>query len=401
LKAAFVTPYLPWPANTGGKLRSFYLLKALAEAAEVDLYTASYVPESELGPLPGFCRSVTIEPLVPAAQKPNVWRQLADPVPGAVRHFGTAESVKAIRTRLMAAYDLLISDEIHMAPYVLSLPGHERTPALVMRQKIEHVHWGEMARRHPWGVKRGGMLYEAWRFRRFEGLTMPQFSAGVVCSQEDQRIARRQARAIEVEVVPNGADAEYFTPRREPDQHPTVLLLGTMNYAPNIDSTLFFFRELYPRIRAEIQDLRVLVVGHMPPPEVVALGNLPGVTVTGSVPDVRPFMSRAWMSGVPLRMGGGTRLKIIEAMMAELPVVSSSVGAQGLDVRHGEHLLLADAPEDFARQTVALLRDDALRHRLAESARALVRGRYSWQTLGAQYARFCQRVAEGVHRGGS
>jgi glycosyltransferase involved in cell wall biosynthesis len=377
------------------------LLKALAEAAEVDLYTASYVEESDLGPLAGFCRSVTIERLVPRARAASRWQQLADTVPRSVRHFGTAESVSAIRARLMAPYDLLISDEINMAPYVVRLPGHERTPTLVMRQKIEHVHWGEMARSHPWGAKRWSALLEAWRFRRFEDLTMPLFGAGVVCSPEDQRIARRQAGDVEIEVIANGADAEYFTPRREPDEHPTVLLLGTMNYRPNIDSTLYFFRELHPRIVAEIPNVRVLVVGHMPPPEIVALGELPGVTVTGSVPDVRPFMSRAWMIGVPLRMGGGTRLKIIEAMMAGLPVVSSTVGAEGLDVRHGDHLLLGDTPEAFARETVALLRDEALRCRLAESAGALVHSRYSWQSLGAQYVRFCHRVAQRVRPGGS
>jgi glycosyltransferase involved in cell wall biosynthesis len=222
---------------------------------------------------------------------------------------------------------------------------------------------------------------------------MPQFSAGVVCSAQDKAIAGRQAPHIEIAIVDNGAEPGYFVPNPQPDPDPTVLLLGTMNYPPNIDAALYFFRAVWPRIRVHVPDLRVVVVGHLPPPEVVALGKLPGVTVTGSVPDVRPFLKRAWIMAVPLRMGGGTRLKIIEAMMSKLPVVSTSIGAEGLAVDDERHLLLADPEESLAAACVRLLQNQALRLELAESAYCLALERYNWQSLGRRYAEFCHEIA--------
>ncbi len=167
---------------------------------------------------------------------------------------------------------------------------------------------------------------------------MPRFQAAVVCSQEDRQTAALQVagNGAPIEVIVNGADTTFYQPVREPDAHPTVLILGTMHYYPNIDAVLHYMQTMHEALRAAIPDLQLLIVGHLPPPEIVALGNLPGVTVTGSVPDIRPYMARSWVQLVPLRLGGGTRLKIVESMAAGLPVLSTSVGAQGLGATDGQ-----------------------------------------------------------------
>ena len=201
-----------------------------------------------------------------------------------------------------------------------------------------------------------------------------------------------------VDIIVNGADIEYFTPMRQPDPDPTLVLIGTMHYYPNIDAVLHFFQTMHPALLAAIPTLKVLVVGHLPPPEIQALGKLPGVTVTGSVPDVRPYLARSWLMAVPLRLGGGTRLKIVEAMAMGLPVVSTTVGAQGIHARHEEQLLVANEPADFVAQTIRLLNNPPLRHTLGEAGHALVTAKYSWQALGRRFAEFCEAIAQSPKR---
>ncbi len=185
---------------------------------------------------------------------------------------------------------------------------------------------------------------------------------------------------------------------RAPDPDPTLLLIGTMHYYPNIDAVLHFFQTMYPALIKAVPNLKVLIVGHLPPPEIQALAALPGVTVTGSVPDVRPYIGRSWLLAVPLRLGGGTRLKIVEAMASGLPVVSTTVGAQGINATDGDQLLLADASEHFVQQTIRLLHDAALRQRVAAQGRALVPAEYSWQAQGQRFGEFFHKI-QGMKRG--
>lgn len=395
MRAAVVTPYLPWPADTGGKLRTYYLLKGLAERAEVDLYTVCYGHPPDTAELARFCRQVTVLPLYPTPHREQMVRAWLDGRPRSVRYFQDPRSLEAIRTSLIShSYDLFICDEICMADYVQKLHFHHDKPKLVMRQKIDYLHYREIAESRSWGPQRALDALEAERLQRFEAQTMPLFNGAVVCSEEDAAIARQQGRHAAIEIIVNGADTAYFVPNRNPDPKPTVLLMGTMYYQPNIDGVLYFFETMYPDLLRQIPELQVLIVGHTPPPEIQRLGKQPGVTVTGSVPDVRPYIDRSWVLAVPLRLGGGTRLKIVEAMAAELPVISTSVGAEGLPLLGPETITLADKPTEFVQGLTALLQDPERRTRQAALARPIVLDHYSWQALGRDYAHFCCQLAE-------
>jgi len=389
LRAAVITPYLPWPADTGGKLRSYYLIKGLAAQAEVDLYTVCYGTPPPADGLLAFCRSVQIVPLRPAPHRQQLIDHWVDKRPRSVRYFQDAQSLVTIRARLEESYDLLICDEIAMASYFSDLHHHAQTPRVIMRQKIDYLHYRETAASRPWGMQRLLDALEARRLQQYEEEMMPHFQGAVVCSPEDGAIAAKQGRDLPTEVIVNGADVTYFVPDRQPDPQPTLLLLGTMHYQPNVDMVLYFFRTMYPQLRQAIPDLQVFIVGHLPPPEISALATMPGVTVTGSVDDVRPYINRSWLLAVPLRLGGGTRLKIIEAMAAGLPVVSTTIGAQGLDEISHRLITIADSPQEFVAATQQLLANEARREALAQAGRAAVVERYAWQTLGQQYADFC------------
>ncbi|MEZ4861310.1 MAG: glycosyltransferase [Caldilineaceae bacterium] len=396
MRIAIVALTVPWPADSGGKLRSYHLFTTLAHHHAVDLYSVAYgVPPhggSDSRPLVQRLRRITV---VALGSHYTNWQRVRDlfaPVPRSVSYFATRQSLATLTPQLQQGYDLLICDELGMAPYILQAQKKLATPALLMRQKIDHQHYGELAAYKPLGVGKVLDRLEARRLLRYEARVVGQFDAAVVCSPDDQAITLQQAPHCRVAVVPNGADTAYYTPQRQPDPKPTLLFLGAMDYYPNIDAIQHFCSHSWPLLRTMLPDLQLLIVGRQPTAAVSQLGQLPGVTVTGSVPDVRPYLARSWVMVVPLRLGGGTRLKIAEAMAAGLPVVTTAVGAQGLPVVHGRHLLLAETSARFTDAVQQLLTNVPLREELAQNARLLVESELSWQALGRQFTQICEEV---------
>ena len=185
-------------------------------------------------------------------------------------------------------------------------------------------------------------------------------------------------------VIPNGVDTTYFVSGEQDDNQPsnTVLFTGTMNYSPNTEAMLYFVDEIWPLIQERMPAALLQIVGHSPPPEIVKLARLPNVAVLGSVPDVRPYLAAAQVVVAPLRIGGGTRLKILEAMAMARAVVSTSLACEGLDVQHGRHLLVADTPLTFAESVCELLSNASRRAAMGKEGRQLVQESYDWQSLG-------------------
>lgn len=393
MKIAVVTPYLPYPADTGGKIRTFYLLKGLAQDHSVDLFTVYYGTRPDFGEvLPKICGSIHAVPLCKdATNLSRLVRCFVDPLPRWVDHFHTLEAVQEIRRRLReGGYDLLVVDEICMAPYVEGMPSVK----LVLRQKIDHLHYDEVNSTQPFGMEKVIGWLEVRKLRRFERRSMSGCRAAVCCSSEDASQVNLLNPEIPVTVIANGVDVKYFVPVEEHSGPPTLLYTGTMNYYPNIDAVNYFFREIHPHLIRLVPDVKVLIVGHNPPEEMLVWGQLAGVKITGSVPDIRPYLKQCTASIVPLRLGGGTRLKIMESIAAARPVVSTSVGAEGVGMRHEEHLLIGDDPVAFAEQTARLLHDRELRRQLIAKARPVVIENYSWDVLSARFEELCRRVAE-------
>lgn len=391
MRVAFITPYLPYPLDAGGKIRSFHLLQGLGRAHEVDLYTVHRGRAPEVvAPVRECCRSVLSAPLEDGNGR---WARATNglrPFTRAIASFQTPASLAEIRGRLASGgYDLLVSDELCMTPYSAGLPGRK----LAARQKIEHRHHQAVAARRMAGPRRLLAALDLARLRRLERLAMAGADAAVCCSDEDARLLGVLNPALAVAVVPNGVDPGHFQALPEAQGPPTLVFVGTLDYPPNVDGLEHFFRAIHPRLLRLVPEVRVRIVGRNPTREVLAWGGRPGVTVAGSVPDVRPHLAEAGVVVVPLRVGGGTRIKILEALAAARPVVSTTVGAEGLELRDGEHLLLANDPHAFARSAARLLEDGHLRRRLTEAGRRLVLERYAWSDIGRRFAEVCARVA--------
>ncbi len=400
MRIAVFTPYFPYPPDTGGKIRSYHLLRALLERFDVDLFVPYYgeAPAPEHLEVLSLCHEIHLLPLAKSWRtRDRLARVLVD-LPRSVDFFHTDSALAEVRALLAQRdYQLLISDEICMTPYAELLPHAAchaacHVPRIVTRQKVDFLHYREMAQRRPWGGDKVLDWLESRKLRRYEWQKMPLYQAAVVCSEGDAAVIRQQCPQTEILIIANGVDLTQFAPADNPPAGPpTLLYVGSMYYYPNVDAVKFFFEHCWAAIQSAVPEVRVQIVGHQPPPEIQALAKLPGVTVTGSVPDVRPYYQGATALIVPLRLGGGTRLKIVEAMAMGVPVISTTIGAEGLAIVPDENVVIADDAAAFVQQTLRVLRDAALRQRIKAGGQILAQ-RYDWMALAQPYAELAARL---------
>ncbi|MBI5878445.1 MAG: glycosyltransferase [Chloroflexi bacterium] len=386
MKIAFLTPYLPFPPDTGGKMRSFHLIKQLARCHELNVFSVYHGADepAQADGIRALCVRLVLVKLVKSWRETDRARRMLSALPRSVDHFQTPESLLSIRAQLQSGgYDLVFVDELVMAAYTAGLHSMRR---ILSQQKIDFWHYYETAAARPWGKVKLLDYIESLKLRRFQARALRDaYDLHLVCSRDDERMLSKLRPETRFAIMPNGVDTAYFAPRADwptdgETNAPTLVYSGTMHYYPNIDAVLYFWREIYPRLLVCVPDVRILIVGHQPPPEILRLGEHPNVVVTGSVPDVRPYLARSTAMFVPLRLGGGTRLKILEAMAMGVPVISTTIGCQGLNVEDGLHIVVADDPEVFAAKAAALLVDRDLQHRLSASARELS-ATYDWSRL--------------------
>jgi len=236
---------------------------------------------------------------------------------------------------------------------------------------------------------------EAYRLSRFEEEVARAFDHSILVSEKEAEALRSRVSDRPISVIPNGVDLEYFAPAGDDSccvNHPVIAFTGAMDYFPNIDAVKYFCHEIFPLVRRVLPAAEFYIVGRRPIPQVKALSHQPGVVVTGDVPDIRPYLWGSTVSIVPLRIGGGTRLKIFEALAMGKAVVSTQVGAEGLPIVPGQHFLQADSPADFAQAVVTLLKDPDRRRALGLAGRRLVEERYSWTQVTRQFEGHCEEV---------
>jgi len=395
-------PYIPYPVDRGTYQRTFHLLRALARDHEVDLLALSEGGErlEQKAVFETFCRRVEFVRFEHPAWPRLFPDRLLNPLPTTILHWRLPHIAEALERFLTGQrYDLVHVCDIVMAQYFL-----ERHTALSLAMDRSRVDLDFQIAQHrtmAQGLKSTLLDNEnIWKLACFEKRVARRVAVEVVCGPDDETFIRRHiSREVPVLVVANGVDLEYFRPDVEPKARaaePTVLFCGAMDYSPNVDALRWFFGGIHDSLRRHVPELRVLIVGKSPVAEVRAYTARPGVTVTGGVPDVRPYYQQSWLQIVPLRIGGGTRLKIPESMAIGTPVVSTTIGAQGLDLVHGENILLADTPEAFASETARALEDASLRQRLDTAGRKTVHERLGWPRLGRQLAGYYERTFGGA-----
>jgi polysaccharide biosynthesis protein PslH len=381
------------PLDKGGKLRTWHLMRHLAKHHEI-----TYLSFAERGDTSGHSSSdvhgmgevaARVETITRSEPAKGTWefyadaaKHLVDPLPYAVGKYRSA----AFRQRLSALlatgnFDLIVCDFLFPA---VNLPKRLPCPAVIFTHNVESEIWRRHAETKTGALSRWLYATQYRRMLRYEGNTLARFDGVLAVSDADRdTFARIYPGAVRnpAHVVPTGVDTDYFTESASEPASREIVFTGSMDWLPNEDAMLFFCRDVLPLIRAEEPDVRLSIVGRAPTPAVKQLADSQNVRVTGRVDDVRPYMRDAAVYIVPLRIGGGTRLKIFEAMAMGKAVVSTTIGAEGLPVTNGEHVLLADEPNTFARAVVHLLRDIDRRRQLEAAARTLVVEKYDWSAV--------------------
>lgn len=399
----FVTPNLPIPTSSA-RVRPFNLIKQLATRHQVSVL--SFIQPSErsmleaLGP---YCQRIELVPLG-SFRHLGKWRNrvrgwlllLLGPRPNALYTF----PVKMMREPLRNLVQTSDLDVVHFEQlYLAELRSEVRQlPGVLGEQNVEFqvIKNLQQVSSSPIHKIRDEL---SWRkMLAFETRSIRQFPVCLAVSEQDARLLREVSGDTEVHVVTNGVDSRAFAPKAADGRTPnTVLFFGTLNYGPNRDGIKWFCRDIWPMIHSARPDARLEIVGIDPSPDVMALSELPGVEVTGFVPDIRAKLWTATLSIAPLRWGGGTRIKILEALAAGCPTVSTSAGAEGLDLEDEREILIADTADEFARAVTDLLQHPAKRAELSAAGQHSVAAKYDWSVIAQQlekaYARAIQLTA--------
>jgi len=382
LKCLFVTPAVPYPPDSGGRIRTYRLLRELGTRTRLHLRAVLETPAAAtaLAQLEPYCASVKGFPR--AASSP--WRHTTRPK--LERWFHSAALVFALRSELERGdFDLVHLDELCLARCV---DAHARTPVVVHHHKLDSVLHELLPQRNPLGK-----AFDLFKLRRLEAAAARRFRFHVLTSAQDQAQLLARYPRLETAVVESGFDPEYFQPSDAPREPQRLLFLGSLDYGPNVDGLQWFVREVLPLILIRRPGVRLCVVGSSPLPGVRALACAQ-VEVVGAVDDVRPQLSSASALVVPLRIGGGTRIKIVEALGCELPVLSTPIGVEGLEFRDPEHLYLAHGAQAFAEAALALLADPQEARARSRRGRELALERYTWRDLAGRLLQVWERAAQ-------
>jgi len=387
-----------WPPDRGGRLRSFHLLRELARRHEVTLLTTHGPdddPEQLAARLPDGTRVVSTPYRPPKKGSARflltVLRSWIALRPADVFKFRVPALAREARRLLRAgAVDLCVADFLSATA---NLPARGAAPVLLFEHNVEHLIWKGLARldRSFW---RRRLLAIEWRLlRRHEARSVARAALTVAVSELDRARLMALAPGAAVETVPTGVDTAQFQPGEAAEAPGSIAFVGSMDWHPNEDAVRHCLRAILPRIRAAVPGASLTVIGRNPSSGLREAARSAGVEVTGTVPDVRPYLARAAVVVVPLRIGGGTRLKIFEALAMAKAVVSTTIGAEGLPVTPGVHFVQTDDETRFAEEVAALLGDPERRRRFGEAGRRLVESRYAWPQVALRFEALCRAAA--------
>jgi sugar transferase (PEP-CTERM/EpsH1 system associated) len=392
MKILFLTPQVPYPPQKGTSLRNWGLISGLATRHEVAVlsFLAPGQSAEPAEPLRAICRIETVQS--PARTiRGRLGGVLTTRQPDMALRLASGVYAQRLADRLAReSFDVVHVEGIELAPYLDIIEAALPRPLVVfddhnceylLQQRVFLTDLRAPAR---WP----GAAYSFVQWRRlcrYEAQACQRADRVLAVSEADAAALRALVPGLDVTIVPNGIDTRSYRPETPSSKfqilEDTLVFTGTMDFRPNVDAVLWFARKVLPRVRAELPEAHFLVVGQRPHRRLDVLRGDSAVTLTGWVEDVRPYIAQALVYVAPLRMGGGTRLKLLEAMAMGKAVVATRLGAEGYPVTNGRELLLADTPTDFAAAVVALSRAQERRAELGRAARAFVEQRYDWRVI--------------------
>jgi glycosyltransferase involved in cell wall biosynthesis len=399
VKILFLSSWFPYPPTNGAKIRIYNLIRQLAKHHEIDVVSLARTLTLEQARthvpfLKQYCRTVEViaaRPFVPGSFA--AYKGFVSLKPRSLVQAYSPEMARLVSDKVRShVYDVVVASEVGPPGLVSLLACRiDGVPKVLDALEVALAKDAYEGQTSPLSRLRHGLTW--FKLRRFSKEMLRQADACTVPSeQEKQNLLEIVPQHSHIEVIPHSLDLTYYTGCFGSPKPSSLIFTGSFTYQANMDAARYFLEEIYPRVKTSLPDARIQIVGSTDGADLNTWPVDDSVTFTGFLQDVRPSVAQSWLSVVPLRVGAGTRLKIIESMALGTPVVSTSKGAEGLEVAHGENILIADDPEQFAEAVVETARNPELREKLSEAGLGLVRNRYGSDVMGRNLDSFLDHV---------
>lgn len=377
MKILYLCHRFPFPPKRGGKIRPFNMIKHFAQQHEVTVASLARSPEEarEAEGIAPYCKQYAMAQVRAPVQAVRMVVRLPTPVPSSFGYFYSADLAQRVRALLeRERFDLIFVHCSSVARYVEQVRD---IPKILDFGDMDSQKWLEYARYKPLPLSAGYWI-EAKKLEREEQRLARRFDLCTATTRAEWETLESYGTGVATDWFPNGVDHDYFAPTEGEYDPDTICFVGRMDYYPNQECMFDFCANVLPRIQARRANATLLIVGAEPTPAVRKLGELRGVTVTGSVPDVRPYLQRSALMVAPLNIARGTQNKILEAMASGVPVVTSRIAAGGVDAVAHEHFLVADTAEAHAVAALSVMSDRGERQRLAQAGRSRMLSHHEW-----------------------
>lgn len=377
----FFTARIPYPPDRGDRIRPYYMIKYLSQKHSLSLltFTDSENELWRLEELKKYCQDVEVVVMSKLRSYFNLLLHLFSKKPLQCSYYDS----KTMRQRIKQLMRRNKFDIVHIFPLRLAeyIKYFEHTRVVIDFCDSKALLHNRLMYLTSNPIMRLINFVEWLRMRFYESKICESGARCIVISSVDKKYIQKRSDVKQLEIIPNGVDLSYFEVQRITRGKDSLIFIGSMDVIWNIDAVLYFYKKIFPLVRKKNPGIKLYIVGRNSSPKIRRLNRDPDVIVTGSVSDVRPFIARSSLSIVPMRVGAGIKNKILESMAMKRPVVSTRIGAEGIEVNENEHILIADNPYDFAKKTIEILENDYLRNRLAENGYRLVREKYDWVSV--------------------
>jgi glycosyltransferase involved in cell wall biosynthesis len=403
LNILWISHLIPYPPKGGVLQRSYNLIKEVAKHHNVHLLAfnqrALLSPgrdmDEAVAALGKICKSVKVLSIPTEGEKYGRYlsylKSMFTPQAFTISWLQSTEMEKLIEGRLKAfKIDVVHFDTISLAPFSYSIGGCKK---VLNHHNIESTMMIRRARKEPNIFNKAYMYLEGYKIRSYETQVCKSFDVNITCSRQESERLLNQTPQLKIEEIPNGVDLDYFYPLNLKKMDHSLIFAGGMNWYPNRDAMLFFTDKVWPLLKKEIPDIKMTVIGQDPPQKLKNLArNDKNFIVTGFVDDVRPYIDQATVYVCPIKDGGGTKLKILDALAMGKAIVADPVSCEGIDVVDGESVLFTEIPDDYVKSIKRLFDDGALLQKLGNNGRNLILEKYSFINIGRKLSRLYETI---------
>ena len=391
MKILMLTPYLPFPLHSGGQIRSYNLLKKLSQKHQITLFSfiRSDQEKTHLKELKKFCHDVRVFKRRQAWDLRNVLISIFTPYPFLVSIYLSRTLRRVLKKELSTGqYDLIHAETFYVMP---NLGTTENIPILLVEQTIEYLVYQNFVENFKVFFLKPLLYFDVLKIKLWEKYFWKKATRLAAMSAPDKHIMQQTVK--DVDVVANGIDIKYFAQTQiKPPKTPTVLFVGNFKWLPNKDAAVFLAKDIWPLIQTKLPQAKLWIVGRNPTKEILKLAQMPNVTVTGDIKDIRTAFGQASVLLAPIRNGRGTKYKVLEAMASQVPVVTTQLGIEGVEAVNNQSVLVAEGAQALAQKTIQVLTNQKLAQKLAVKAKKLVYDKYNWQVISRQLDKIYQQL---------